>query len=113
MTGSLGGRADAGFNWDVSYGAFGLSLGGSLNLTLAAQINAQINQDGLNGCFGAHVDAGGSLNMGVWGWSGSVGVSGGADGNICAGNGGASLSGSMYINLPFGYQPSLGFNIAI
>ena len=82
-------------------------------MNMNSDVNVAINQGGMNGSFGAHVDGSGTLSMTNWFFSSNVTVSGGADGTVSAGNGSANLSGTMYINLPFGLQPGFGFNIGI
>jgi hypothetical protein len=113
MSGSIGGTASAGFNYGVNFSGLGCSLSGNMQMNMNSNINASINQNGLNGCFGVHVDGSGTLAMSNWFFGGNVNVSGTCDGNICANNGGANVSGTMLLNLPFGLQPGINFNIGI
>ena len=113
FTGSLGGKASAGFNYAVNMGFGGFNIGGNMQMNMNSDVNVAINQNGLNGSFGVLVNGSGTMTMSNWFFDQDVTVSGVANGTISAGNGSANLSGTMYVNLPFGLQPGIGFNIGI
>jgi hypothetical protein len=116
MTGTLGGRATAGFNYNLGVSGGGCSVSGNIALNLNSQISAAINQGGLNGSFGVNVNGSGTLTMSCWFGSSSFTGSAVANGNASYNNGSFSLSGNMTVTLPiyipfWGSEISTGFSI--
>ena len=118
LSGSLGGKASAAFNYSVSESVAGNSFSGNLTVNMNASIAANINQSGLSGSFGVHVTGSGTLTFDTWIWSSTMTVSGWSNAQVAVSGSSASLSGDMTINLPFsipfwGSQVTAGMNISI
>jgi hypothetical protein len=101
LTGKLGGKATANFSQTVGVGALGINFSGNITVNMNSNISADLDQNGLAGSFGVHVDGSGTLNYSTWITDGSVSVSGNSDANIGYQNGNLKLYGNMTVNLPF------------
>lgn len=119
MSGSLGGKATASFNYTLnSVGALGNSISGNIALALNSDINANINQGGLNGSFGVHVTGNGDVTVNTWVGSETFTGSADANGQIGYNGNNLSLSGTVTVTLPlnipfWGNQITTGMNISI
>ncbi|MCO6475637.1 MAG: hypothetical protein J5I94_03400 [Phaeodactylibacter sp.] len=118
LSGRLGGKASAAFNYTVNESAGGNSFYGNIRINMNADILASINQNGLAGSFGAYVTGYGRIMFDTWIWSSSVSISGWSNARISVSGNSASLSGTMTINLPFsipfwGNQVSAGLSLSI
>jgi hypothetical protein len=118
MSGSLGGRATASLNYYLSVSALGNSVTGNIALNMNSQINANINQSGLTGSFGANASGNGSLTLDTWIGSQTFNGSAVANGNVGYTGSGMSMNGTMDVTLPisipfWGNQISTGFSISI
>lgn len=118
LSGRLGGKASAAFDYTVNESAGGNTFYGNIRINMNADIQASINQSGLAGSFGAYVTGYGRIMFDTWIWSSSVTVSGWSNANISVSGNSASLSGTMTINLPFsipfwGNRVSAGLSLSI
>ncbi len=118
LSGTLGGKASASFNFSVYQTAAGNTFSGTIDVNMNANISASINQSGLSGSFGVYVTGSGTLTFDTWIWTSSITVSGYSDAQVSVSGNSASLSGTMTMNLPFsipfwGNQVSAGMSISI
>jgi hypothetical protein len=118
MSGTIGGTATASFNYGLNASAAGQAISGNMALGLNSNINADIDQNGLNGTFGVHITGDGTLTMTTW--LGSTSFTGNADANGQVGYNSGTLSvwGNMNVTLPlsipfWGNTVSSGFSISI
>jgi len=116
MSGTLSGQATGAFNYNLGVSALGCSVSGNIALNLNSQINANINQSGLNGSFGVNVNGSGTLTVSTWLGSSSFTGNATATGTASYNNGSFGMSGNMTVTMPisipyFGNQISTGFSI--
>lgn len=101
MTGTLGGKASASLNQSLSQTALGTTFSGNISINMNSNISASIDQSGLAGSFGVHVDGSGTVAVSNWLIDQSVTMSGSSDANIGYVGNTLELYGNMTLNLPF------------
>lgn len=101
MTGTLGGKASASLNQGLSQTALGTTFSGNIAINMNSNISASIDQNGLAGSFGVHVDGSGTVAVSNWLIDQSVTMSGSSDANIGYVGNTLELYGNMTLNLPF------------
>lgn len=101
MTGTLGGKASASLNQSLSQTLLGTTFSGNIGINMNSNISASIDQNGLAGSFGVHVDGSGTVAVSNWLIDQSVTLSGNSDANIGYVGNTLELYGNMTLNLPF------------
>lgn len=100
LTGSLGGNASIGYDWNGSTSIIGQSFTAAANFTMNAPLNVAINQSGLNGSVAVNMSATGSLSWSTIIGSGGVGFTSTCNGSVSYVGGSLNLSGNLNVPLP-------------